>query len=43
MATTSSGSGYWLVAIDGGVFAFNSPFCGSLAGLGLTGVAGIAT
>jgi hypothetical protein len=43
MAPTSNSSGYWLVASDGGVFAFNAPLCGSLGGLGLTGVAGIAT
>ncbi|MBF6555344.1 MAG: hypothetical protein IVW52_04130 [Acidimicrobiales bacterium] len=43
MAPMSNGSGYWLVASDGGVFAFNAPFYGSLAGLGLTGVVGIAS
>jgi hypothetical protein len=32
---TSSNNGYWLVASDGGVFAFNAPFVGSLPGLGL--------
>jgi hypothetical protein len=32
MATTADGSGYWLVASDGGVFSFNAPFYGALAG-----------
>jgi lipoprotein-anchoring transpeptidase ErfK/SrfK len=35
MAATNSGSGYWLVANDGGVFGFNAPFYGSLGGLRL--------
>ncbi|HVW33254.1 MAG TPA: hypothetical protein VHL53_11995, partial [Acidimicrobiia bacterium] len=26
------GDGYWLVASDGGVFAFNAPFRGSMGG-----------
>jgi hypothetical protein len=26
------GAGYWLVAIDGGVFAFDAPFRGSMGG-----------
>jgi hypothetical protein len=30
-------------ASDGGIFAFNTPFAGSLSSLGLTDVAGIAT
>jgi lipoprotein-anchoring transpeptidase ErfK/SrfK len=30
MAPTASGKGYWLVANDGGIFAFNAPFYGSL-------------
>jgi len=30
------GYGYWLVAADGGVFAFGAPFVGSLPGLGTT-------
>ena len=42
MEATPDGSGYWLVASDGGIFAFNAPFYGSLGGLGLTNVAGIA-
>ncbi|MGH2652094.1 MAG: hypothetical protein ACRDHK_12910, partial [Actinomycetota bacterium] len=29
MAATPSGTGYWLVASDGGVFTFNAPFLGS--------------
>jgi peptidoglycan hydrolase-like protein with peptidoglycan-binding domain len=32
MATTANGQGYWLVAGDGGIFAFNAPYYGSLAG-----------
>jgi hypothetical protein len=32
---TPSNSGYWLAASDGGVFAFNAPFVGSIPGLGL--------
>ena len=32
MATTANGQGYWLVAADGGIFAFNAPYYGSLAG-----------
>ena len=42
MLATQDGHGYWLVASDGGIFSFNAPFNGSLGGLGLTGVAGIA-
>ncbi len=30
MASTVSGTGYWLVADDGGIFAFNAPYYGSL-------------
>src|SRR5690242_1512805 len=30
MASTVSGTGYWLVADDGGIFAFNAPYFGSL-------------
>ena len=29
------GSGYWLVASDGGVFAFDAPFRGSMGGVRL--------
>ena len=32
MASTADGSGYWLVASDGGIFAFNAPFYGALTG-----------
>jgi hypothetical protein len=31
-ASTEDGNGYWLVASDGGVFAFNAPFVGSAGG-----------
>jgi hypothetical protein len=38
MASTPSGSGYWLVASDGGVFSFGSaPFVGSSGGTGAVG------
>jgi lipoprotein-anchoring transpeptidase ErfK/SrfK/ribosomal protein L24E len=30
MASTVKGKGYWLVAADGGIFAFNAPYFGSL-------------
>ena len=30
MASTANGKGYWLVANDGGIFAFHAPFFGSL-------------
>jgi hypothetical protein len=32
MAATPDGQGYWLVASDGGVFAFHAPFLGSTGG-----------
>ena len=32
MATTANGQGYWEVASDGGIFSFNAPFYGALAG-----------
>ncbi len=33
MASTSTGNGYWLVASDGGIFAFgDAPFLGSTGG-----------
>jgi ribosomal protein L24E len=35
MASSASGRGYWLVANDGGVFAFNAPFFGSLGAMHL--------
>src|SRR2546421_6597685 len=34
---TASGTGYWMVADDGGIFAFNAPFYGSLGGTALNG------
>jgi hypothetical protein len=34
MAASASGRGYWLVARDGGIFAFGVPFRGSLAAQG---------
>jgi len=36
------GTGYWLAARDGGVFAFDEPFDGSLGGQGLAGITAIA-
>ncbi|MCP5025781.1 MAG: S8 family serine peptidase [Actinomycetia bacterium] len=32
MTPTADGSGYWMVASDGGVFAFDVPFFGSMGG-----------
>ena len=32
MATAADGSGYWVVASDGGIFAFDVPFYGSMGG-----------
>jgi hypothetical protein len=29
MASAAPGAGYWLVASDGGVFAFAAPFAGA--------------
>ena len=45
MATTPSGNGYWLVAADGGIFAYgDAVFVGSSAGVPLgTDVVGLAT
>ena len=35
MAATPNGSGYWLVASDGGIFSFNARFHGSTGGMRL--------
>ena len=35
MSETSDDNGYWLVASDGGIFAFNAPFFGSTGSLTL--------
>jgi hypothetical protein len=36
MATTKAGGGYWLVASDGGIFAYgDAGFSGSMGGLPL--------
>jgi hypothetical protein len=35
LVPTADGTGYWLVASDGGVFAFNAPFHGSTGNLTL--------
>jgi len=35
MAAGRSGSGYWLIASDGGIFAFDVPYYGSLPGDGI--------
>ncbi len=34
MVPSTDGQGYYMVAADGGVFAFNSPFAGSCPGIG---------
>ena len=40
MAPTPAGTGYWLLAADGGIFAFgDADFAGSLPGAGLKGPA----
>ena len=36
MAADPDGAGYWLVASDGGVFAFDVPYYGSVPGLNRT-------
>ena len=45
MATTPSGNGYWLVASDGGIFAFgDAKFHGSTGNISLQApISGIAT
>ncbi|MFZ4516245.1 MAG: hypothetical protein ACOYN3_08035, partial [Acidimicrobiia bacterium] len=35
MALKPSGAGYWLLGADGGVFAFQAAYYGSLPGIGL--------
>ena len=35
MASTHNGTGYWMVANDGGVFSFNAPYYGSLGAMHL--------
>lgn len=35
MAQTADGSGYWMLADDGGVFSFGAPFFGSVSGFPL--------
>ncbi len=35
MAADSATSGYWLVASDGGIFAYNAPFFGSTGSITL--------
>ena len=35
LAPDPDGVGYWLVASDGGIFAFDAPFVGSLGGIKL--------
>jgi ligand-binding sensor domain-containing protein len=32
LVPTQNGKGYWLVASDGGIFAFNAPYRGSMGG-----------
>jgi ribosomal protein L24E len=44
MARTATGSGYWLVGSDGGIFAFSAPFRGSTGSMRLTRpIVGIAS
>jgi hypothetical protein len=44
VVATSDGGGYWLVAGDGGVFAFgDAPFRGSAGGMGSLGVVGMVS
>ena len=35
LVPTADNAGYWLVAADGGVFAFRAPFLGSMGGVRL--------
>jgi len=47
LVPVAAGSGYWLVAGDGGIFAFGAPFLGSMGGQRLnqpvTGMVGSPT
>ena len=44
MASDPTGAGYWLVASDGGVFAYGAPFVGSHGGSPLNNpIVGIAS
>jgi hypothetical protein len=43
MQPTPDGTGYWLVARDGGIFAFKAPFYGSLGGQGLDDIVGLTS
>jgi hypothetical protein len=44
LADDTATGGYWLVASDGGVFAFNTAFLGSMGGIPLNQpVVGIAS
>jgi hypothetical protein len=36
VSPTANGAGYWLVAADGGIFAFDAPFRGSMGSTPLT-------
>ncbi len=41
MTAAGDGSGYWVVARDGGIFAFGVGFHGSLPGMGMATTAGV--
>ncbi|HZM54691.1 MAG TPA: hypothetical protein VFC03_06655, partial [Acidimicrobiales bacterium] len=41
MAPVPGGGGYWLVAADGGLFAFNAPFYGSMPALFAAATVGV--
>ena len=42
MSPYPTGHGYWTVALDGGIFAFDVPFHGSLGGQGIDDVVTMA-
>jgi hypothetical protein len=44
VASNPAGTGYWLIASDGGIFGFGVPYFGSLPGAGISvnDVAGIS-